>query len=752
MPSEAGRKNSQQSLSASSARPLRMHVRADLEVQRQVYQGRDYWVVKDPLTLKYFRFEEEEWALLQLLGGQQTADQVKLQFDYQFAPQKITLPELYQFIGMLHRSSLLVSESPQQGIQLKKRGDKSRRNQVRQTLSNVLAIRFKGIDPDRLLSRMNCWLGWMFSVPAMLMALVFGLCALGLIFTNFELFQAKLPSFRDFFAAKNWLWLALVMAGTKVLHELGHGMVCKRFGAHCHEMGFMLLIFTPCLYVNVSDAWLLPGKWKRIFISAAGIYVELILAACAVFVWWFSHPGLVNQLALNVIFVCSVSTIVINANPLLRYDGYYILSDLLEIPNLRTKASKLFQQSCSQWLLGIESRKDPFMPNRGRLWFILYSLAAIAYRWFLTLSIFWFLYRMLEPYGLQIIGQLLAMAIMYGLLVAPIWKLYKYFSVPGRIGTVKPVRFTISAGAMAFILAAVCLIPVPHHVYCHVHLQAESAANVYVEEAGILQQIHVEPNSYVEAGEPILTLSNHRLRVQLASLQTKLDLAKIEEENVLAAVAVDDTASNRISLAKTAVLTAQDGLARRADDLNRLEIRAPITGRFLAPPKTPRKETDSGELGDWDDTPLNPKNLGAHLEKQTLVGQVVPDLGKMEAVLAIDQGDIEYIAPEQPVELLIDGVPARRFRSMTGKNIMPAKMKSVPKALSSRHGGAIVVNVDKDGIEVPQSTTFLIKVPLLNADQLLYPGNVGVAKIRTGSLTLAARMWRGLNQIFQFEL
>lgn len=726
-------------------------MRPDLEVQRQVYQGRDYWVIKDPLTLKYFRFENEEWSLLQMLDGQHTPDQIKLQFDYTFAPQKITLPELYQFIGMLHRSSLLVSESANQGIELLRRSEKNRRNQIKQTLSNVMAIRFKGLDPDRWLGVINDWFGWLFSVPCFLLALMLGISALGLIFTHFEMFQSKLPSFQEFFAAKNWIWLALVLAGTKVIHELGHGLACKRFGAQCHEMGFMLLIFTPCLYVNVSDAWLLTNKWKRIFISAAGMYAELILASLAVFVWWFSHPGIINQLALNVIFVCSVSTLLVNANPLLRYDGYYILSDLLEIPNLRMKATTLLHRTFGDWCLGIESRNDPFLPTRGRWLFILYSLAAAAYRWFLSISIFWFLYRMLEPHGFQVVGQILALAVIYGLVISPCWKLFKYFSVPGRLGTVKPIRFAISASVLAAVLAVLCFIPIPYHVYCNLYVQAAGAANVYVDHEGIIESIHAKPNTRLESGQPIVTLSCYKVKLQLASLQTQLNLATAEEQNLMAATAVDHTAADRIGQVKAAVRTAKEGLAKRGEDLNRLQIKAPQTGQFIAPPRVAKKKTDSGELGSWDDTPLNPKNIGALLEKQTLVGQIVPDLSKMEATLAIDQSDIEFILKNQKVEMVIDGVPAECFTSMT-KSVDPIKMKSVPKALSSRHGGAIVVSVDKDGAEVPQSTTFLIKVPLDNPDLLLMPGNTGVAKIRAGSRTIAGRIWRVLNQTFQFEL
>ena len=153
-------------MSSSSSRPLRLRMRADVSVQQQVYQGREYWVVKDPISLKYYRFEEEEFKLLQMLDGKTSPDQIKRRFDYEFAPQKIELAELYQFVGMLYRSCLLVSDLPNQGLELNRRGKKNRSQQFRASLSNVLAIRFKGFDPDRFLSRLNRWTKYFFSWPA----------------------------------------------------------------------------------------------------------------------------------------------------------------------------------------------------------------------------------------------------------------------------------------------------------------------------------------------------------------------------------------------------------------------------------------------------------------------------------------------------------------------------------------------------------------------------------------------------------
>ena len=738
-------------MTSSSSRPLRLHRRPDLTVQRQSYQGRDYWVIKDPISLKYYRFEEEEYALLEMLDGRISPDQIKRRFDYRYAPQKITMQELYQFIGMLYRSSLLVSDAPNQGAELRKRGEKTRKQEQRQSLTNILAIRYKGFDPDGMLEVLNRWIGWTFSWPAFCFALMIGISALALIFTQFETFQNKLPSFDDFFAAKNWIWLALMMALTKVIHEFGHGLACKRFGGECHEMGVMLLVLTPCLYVNVSDSWLLNSKWKRAFIAAAGMYVELFLASIAVFVWWFSTPGMVNQLALNVIFVSSVSTLLFNANPLLRYDGYYILSDLLEIPNLRSKATSILQRTCGSIFLGIEARPDPFLPPKRRWMFGLYSVAAAAYRWLITFSIFWFVYSVLEPYGFKVLGQMIAITAIYGLLGMPLIKLYKYFSVPGRLGTVKPIRATASAIVGVVVLGAILLVPIPHYVYCSFYIQPRDTQNVYVDVPGTLEAIHAIPNQFVDEGQALLSLSSQRLEVQLASMRTKVDVAQVRLDNISSAASQFSEFADGRRSAETALHTSLASYNQRSFDRERLTVRAPGSGFLLAPPIVKKDDSDAATLGEWHGTPLEQRNVGCYLKQSTFVGQVVADMKQMEAVLVIDQADIEFVHSDQAVEMLIRQIPLEIFHSTTAR-ISPSEMKSTPKSLSSQHGGDIITTAGPNGTNVPQSTKYRVNVPLENPDELILPGSTGVAKIRTGTQTIGQRAWRLISRTFQFEL
>ena len=243
----------------------------------------------------------------------------------------------------------MVADSPGQGEQLLLRRQDQRRKQRYQTLLGVLAIRFRGINPRALLDWLYPKFRWLFSPLCVAASLLLALAAVLLVAVEFQTFLARLPDFRTILAASNLPWLLVALAVTKILHELGHALACRHFGGDCHEIGVMLLVFTPCLYCNVSDSWMLPSKWQRMAIAAAGMYVELILATVCTFLWWFSEPGIFNSLCLNTMLVCSIGTVLLNGNPLLRYDGYFILADLIDVPNLSASATAAVERLAAQF-------------------------------------------------------------------------------------------------------------------------------------------------------------------------------------------------------------------------------------------------------------------------------------------------------------------------------------------------------------------------------------------------------------------
>ena len=233
-------------------------------------------------------------------------------------------------------AGLAQNDSPQLGKQLLERRGKRRRREWMQRFMNLLAIKVPGLRPGEPPHAGCCGtLRWIFTATFAVVSVLVMLAALLLVATHFEQFRSKLPDYKEFFSLRNLAWMWVTLGMVKIIHEFGHGLSCKAFGGEVHEMGLLILCFSPCLYCNVTDAWTMPGKWRRILISAAGIYVELMVAAIATFVWWNTTGNFfLHQLSLSLMVVCSVSTVVFNGNPLLRYDGYHVMADWLEIPNL----------------------------------------------------------------------------------------------------------------------------------------------------------------------------------------------------------------------------------------------------------------------------------------------------------------------------------------------------------------------------------------------------------------------------------
>lgn len=740
-----------ESLVSSSSRPLTVRKRPDLTANRQRYQGTGYWVVKEPIGLQYFRFHDEEFYILNMLDGHVSLQQIKDGFEQRFAPQKITFGDLQQFIGMLHRSGLVISNSPGQGKALRERGRKKKNKETLGKFANVFALRYRGFDPERILNAILPWFGWMFTVPALIF---FGLLLLSsslLLATQYDTVYAKLPTFQQFFAADRWLILAITMALVKVLHEFGHGLSCKKFGGECHEIGFMLLVFTPCLYCNVSDSWMLPNKWKRVWIGAAGIYVEMILASIAAFVWYFTEQGTtINDLCLNMMFLNVVSTVLVNGNPLLRFDGYYILMDALEIPNLRQKSTEVLKRWFQKTCLGLELQDDPFLPTRGRLWFGMFTIASVIYRWVVVFSICWFVIKVLEPYGLQAVGRMVAVIGFAGLIAQPIIQTWKFCRTPGRLSKVKRTPLLITLGTVGAVIAAVCLIPLPHHIDCAFEVRPSEAGAVY---AGTSGRIHwtAEPQQLVSKDDPIAILQNPDLDIRLADLQGQERVAEVELTNLSYRSRNDAPLVAQIDTQKKLLQSIQELRAKTEEELERLTIRATRDGYVIPPPYRAPQDANDGRLPGWTGSPLDSKNRGALLTADDVICEIgKPDA--FEAVLIIDQGDVQLVRVNQVVDLKLD---SRRLETFSGviteRSTEP--MESASMAMSSQTGGDLQTEIDPTTGQIkPRNVSYQARVPLSTEEVPLRPGYRGSAKIHVDPMSLGSRLWRVIAKTFNFEL
>jgi len=422
-----------------------IRLREDLKpIKRQ--QGLEtVWILKDPVAFTHFQFSEQEFFLAKLFNDRRSADDVAAAWQAKFRSASISVEQVNSFAQALIRDQLVVTGRSGHGHLLQRLDGKSRSGGVR-WLANPLAIRLRGINPNPILRELD-WLGRIMFHPVVIVLLMV-LSAMVLLFLlgNFEVVAERTPRIEQILSTRGVLGLLVTVAIVKVLHELGHALACRRFGAECVEIGVMFLALIPTLYCNVSDAWAIPVRWKRMMVSFAGMYVEICLAAIAAIAWCFTPPGLLSALLFNVIFLCSLNTLLINGNPLLRYDGYYLLSDWLEKSNL-SQAAKSELGNFGSRCVGKLTRASEFGDGRGgsrelNLWLLFYAIAAFCYRWFIVGMIIYGLVCFASLWQARSLGLLVG----GGLLMAMLWAPMK-----------RSISKSNSSSASMLSLARVCL-------------------------------------------------------------------------------------------------------------------------------------------------------------------------------------------------------------------------------------------------------------------------------------------------------
>jgi putative peptide zinc metalloprotease protein len=569
--------------------------------------------------------------------------------------------------------------------------------------------------------------------------------AASLVSMKSDVIQSRLPELESLLTPATVIWLSVTLALTKVLHEIGHALACRRYGGECHEMGLLLLVFTPCLYCNVSDAWMVPGKWQRAAIGVAGVVVELVLASVCTFLWWFSEPGLFNALCFNVMLVCSVSTILFNGNPLLRYDGYFVLADLIEIPNLAQQASAEIFHSLIELTLGVPAQRDEEHSPGRRLFLILYGVASAAYRVMVIVGIVWLLRRVLRPHGVEVLADVLGIVVVAGMIAAPSWRAARFIRQAFWSRQMKTRRaFASGIIGLAGLLAAL-FIPLPHYVPAPAVVEAENARQVYVPVGGTLV-VGAETGAVVDPGARLAELKNRELEFEIVRLRGERDLQKLRLANLKNRQTHTPRAAAGIPTAEEALADLEERLARRLEDQERLTIKAPAGGTVLPVRARPRSFA-AGELESWTGLPLDPKNRGTHFETGTLLCQI-GDPARLEALLVLDQRDVEFVQAGQRVEVQLDQSPGRPLAG-TIREVAEIDLKVTPAELLPE--GPVPTRQDESGVPRPVSTVYQARVSLEGGTMPILIGQAGRARISAVPLSAARRLFRYLSHTFRFE-
>ncbi|NRB01207.1 MAG: PqqD family protein, partial [Rhodobacteraceae bacterium] len=365
--------------------PLKPRLRGHVEVHRQLFRGDVWFILQDRHSGKYHRITPAANYMLALMNGRRTMQQIWEAACDRFDEEPPTQSETIRLLSQLHGADLIASDLLPDLAEVGQRYAQNERQSMIARIRNPMAIRVPLFDPDAFLTATVGLVRWIFTPVGFVLWLGLVVAGLVLFGLNFDLLT---DGFRDqVLAAENLIVIALAYPVVKALHELGHGYATKVWGGEVHEIGVMFLVFIPVPYVDASSSVAFDSKWRRAVVGGAGIMVELALAALALIFWINAEPGLARAFAFNVMLIGGISTVLFNGNPLLRFDGYFVLADLIEIPNFGQRANKYIFYLIRRYLFRIKAADSPVTARGERAWMFFYAIAAFIYRLFISFAI-----------------------------------------------------------------------------------------------------------------------------------------------------------------------------------------------------------------------------------------------------------------------------------------------------------------------------------------------------------------------------
>jgi putative peptide zinc metalloprotease protein len=694
----------------------KLKLRSDLVFTPRTLGGEPCYTIEDVVNSKFYRVGIPEYTFISLLDGATTVRQA-LSLAARANPQSaMTEPEATVICQWLVDTELASTSESSRPARLIETANRNANARILKKW-NPTVIRFPLLYPDHFFELVSPWVSWLYA-PAAVAAwsVLIGAAAyrIGSQWERFSEFS------RGVLAPNNWLWLVLCWILLKFLHEFSHGAVCKRYGGTVRETGLMFIMLAPVAYVDVTSSWRFRSKWQRIHTAAAGVYMELLCAAIAALVWSHTEPGPLNLVCFNAVLMASLTTLLFNANPLMKYDGYYILSDLLDIPNLYSNGQQYLQHWALRYLLGVSS-SPPRCSGPRRLAIRCYGIASLAWR--IVFSVAIVLAAATFFHGAGILLSCIAGILWLGL---PAIRFAKYLSVGTEVAQPHRVRFFCITGAALALLSIVLAIPWPGSTRAPAVVEYSPLLAVRAGASGFVRNVLAQPGAYVEEGQVLALLENPELcsnlqDLALAQQQSQISLRSLEKKGQLAAYQAE--LENLKALEK-----------RHAETLSQVEqltVRAPCRGIIIG------------------------RNLEAWLGRYAKAGSElvwIGDESTLELRLSIGQRDIEAFKGRLDHEVRVR-LPHFRSFSCLLVRVNPSASVDLPyAALAAPNGGPLAVR-EKDRIDrnktseaekyellSPRFTGFL--TPDLSRSQSLRAGQQGVAIIRPYNESIGGHLYR----------
>jgi putative peptide zinc metalloprotease protein len=696
----------------------RVSLLSTARVNEHVFRGKTWYVVQDTYSHRFFRITPQAWRFISALTPQRTVEEVWRDFIEQHPEDAPGQDEIVRVLSQLHMSNLLYSADAPDNASVYKRSTQQRRREFQGKLMSFLYVRVYLWNPDHWLDRVQPLIRLMTGPLAGVLWLLAVLAGAGTAVAHWD---ALFDKTQGLFSVSNLPWLFLSLSAMKLLHETAHAFVCKRFGGKVHAFGIMFLILTPLPYVDMSSTWAFKNRFHRALVGAAGMMCELFVAALATLVWAKTSAGLVNSLAFNLMVVGSVSALAFNGNPLMRFDAYYILADLVDIPNLYQKAQQQWLYFGDRYVLGTRQAESPALDRREWWWFTVYGLLAFLYRLPVAFGIVlvvldqWFL--------VGLVMGAITLATMFGM---PIKKLVNHLRSPKVQRNRRRAVATASAIA-ASVLVVGQFVPFPYSIRASGILQAAQSTIIHPVAEGTLVKAYARSGDMVRQGSILAVLENPDLDYELELVRQQQREVEMQMRQSVFRQPADIAPLNE----------RRATLERQQQELEKLHaqltIRAPHDGEWVAPGLQERD-------GSW-------------IARGQSLGEVVKgDRFRFVAVVQQEQADELFRHHFDGAQLRLNGQADVRV-PIAGLTLIPFQRERLTSsALGIMGGGEIAVRpTDQSGQVAAESFYELHAAVGQDVPAGLTPlhGLSGVLRIPLPSEPLFWQARKALMQLFQ---
>jgi putative peptide zinc metalloprotease protein len=488
---------------------LRISLLPTVSVRKQYFRGEDWYILNNPFNNQFFRLRPEAYTFIARLSSNRTVENVWYECLERYPDTAPGQEDVVQLLTQLYNANLLYFHSRPDTSQIFERYKQRKQKEMQSKLLSILFMRLPLFDPDNFLKRLHPIWQLIVSPVGALLWLFVVISAIKICIDNsHEAFNQM----QGILAPGNLMYLYFALVIIKSLHEISHAVVCRRFGGEVHVLGIMLLVFTPLPYMDATSSWTFRNRWHRVLVSAAGILMEIFVAALAVFGWANTGNGVLHALFYNIMFIASVSTLLFNANPLLRFDGYYILSDLLDIPNLHTRAKEYINYLIERYAFGCKDSHCPVQTMNEALSLSIFGILSLIYRILIFAGILLFVAD-----KFLILGMIMALIGIVSWGLVPLFKLLSYLISSPKLQKNRVRVFAVTGLTFSTIISLIMFIPFTDKLQAPGIIEAKNFQKIYNDHPGYVTQLFKPAGTYVKAGDLLIQLHNNEIEFDLAN-------------------------------------------------------------------------------------------------------------------------------------------------------------------------------------------------------------------------------------------